>query len=153
MTEPDAIHCDQFLPHPPATVWKALTDPRLHARWWAAGDVRAEVGHHFTLDMGKWGEQPCEVITVEPERLLSYRFARTTIDTTITWRLEPEGNGTRLFLEHAGFDLDTPMGRTAIEGMGRGWPSLLRRLATVLGEGEGEGDGNGNSNGEGEAAG
>ncbi|ATL84840.1 SRPBCC domain-containing protein [Streptomyces samsunensis] len=137
MTEPDAIdaiHCDQFLPHPPSVVWNALTDPRLHARWWAAGDVRAEVGHRFTLDMGPWGEQPCEVIAVEPERLLSYRFAQATLDTTVTWRLEPEGVGTRLFLEHTGFDLDSPLGRKALDGMGRGWPSVLRRLAKLLAE-------------------
>ncbi|MET7932685.1 SRPBCC domain-containing protein [Streptomyces sp. NPDC005322] len=133
-TEPAVIHCDQFLPHPPAAVWKALTDPRLHARWWAAGDVRAEVGHRFTLDMGPFGQQPCEVIAVEPDRLLRYSFAATSLDTTITWRLEPEGNGTRLFLEHAGFDLDSPMGKKAFDGMGHGWPSVLTRLATVLGD-------------------
>jgi hypothetical protein len=46
-------------------------------------------------------------------------------------RLEPEGSGTRLFLEHAGFDLDSPMGKAAFEGMGYGWPSVLKQLATV----------------------
>jgi hypothetical protein len=61
--------------------------------------------------MGKWGNQPCEVTEVEPERLLAYTFAEGSSDTTIVWRLEPEGVGTRLFLQHKGFDLDTPMGR------------------------------------------
>lgn len=110
-TDPAVINCEQFIPHPPAAVWKALTDPDLHARWWAAGDVRPVVGHRFTLDMGKWGLQPCEVLTVEPERLLRYSFASGTLDTTITWRLRSEGTGTRLFLEHAGFDLDSPWAR------------------------------------------
>src|ERR1044072_2011886 len=126
---PGVIHCDQFIAPPPATVWKALTDPELHARWWAAGDVRPVVGHHFTLDMGKWGQQPCEVLAVEPERLLRYSFASGTLDTTITWRLQPEGTGTRLFLEHSGFDLDSPLGRTALDGMGNGWPGVLRGIA------------------------
>lgn len=132
MTEPAVIHCDQFLTHPPAVVWRALTDPEQHARWWAAGDVRPEVGHRFTLDMGSWGLQPCEVLDVEPERLLRYSFAGGSLDTTVTWRLEAEGTGTRLFLEHAGFDLDSPIGKTAFDGMGAGWPKLLKRIEGAL---------------------
>ncbi|MFJ9361168.1 SRPBCC family protein [Streptomyces mirabilis] len=132
-TDPTVINCEQFIAHPPAAVWKALTDPELHARWWAAGDVRPVVGHRFTLDMGQWGQQPCEVLTVEPKRLLRYSFASGTLDTTITWRLQSEGTGTRLFLEHAGFDLDSPLGKAAVEGMGNGWPGLLRRIESVLG--------------------
>ncbi|APE25225.1 MULTISPECIES: SRPBCC family protein [Streptomyces] len=131
-TDLRTIQCDQFIAHPPQAVWRALTDPELHARWWAAGDVRAEVGHRFTLDMGQWGRQECEVLAVEPERLLSYSFAPGSLDTTITWRLEPEGTGTRLFLDHAGFDLDSPLGKAAFEGMGRGWPALLRRIEKML---------------------
>lgn len=134
MSDTPAIHCDQFLPHPPAAVWKALTDPDLHARWWAAGDVRPVVGHRFTLDMGPWGVQPCEVLAADPERLLRYSFAEGSLDTTITWRLEPEGTGTRLFLTHEGFDLDSPMGRAALDGMGEGWPHVLTRLAKTLDE-------------------
>jgi uncharacterized protein YndB with AHSA1/START domain len=132
VTEPGTIHRDQFLSHPPARVWQALTDPELHARWWAAGDVRPVVGHRFTLDMGSWGQQPCEVLEVVPERLLRYSFAEGSLDSTLTWRLEPEGTGTRLFLEHSGLDLDSPMGRQAFEGMGRGWPGILRNMDKAL---------------------
>lgn len=132
MTEQPVIRCDQFLPHPPAVVWTALTDPDLLARWWAPGDVKPVVGHRFTLDMGGWGVQPCEVTAVDPERLLSIRFAEETLDTVITWRLEPEGTGTRLLLEHGGFDLDSPMGRQAYEGMGKGWPGVLARIDRAL---------------------
>ncbi|MFF9510803.1 SRPBCC domain-containing protein [Streptomyces sp. NPDC014724] len=134
MTESNTITCEKFLPHPPAAVWKALTDPDLHARWWAAGDVEPVVGHRFTLDMGGFGSQPCEVTEVDEQRLLAYRFAEGTLDTTITWELRPEGEGTRLVLTHAGFDLDSPMGRQAYDGMGKGWPHVLGRLDTVLGE-------------------
>jgi uncharacterized protein YndB with AHSA1/START domain len=135
MTEPAAIHCDQFLPQPPDVVWRALTEPELLARWWAAGDVRPVVGHRFTLDMGPWGRQPCEVLEVVPERLLRYSFAEGSLDSTLTWRLEPEGHGTRLLLEHAGLDLDSPLGRQAYEGMGRGWPTVLASFAKAAAEG------------------
>jgi uncharacterized protein YndB with AHSA1/START domain len=132
MTERGLIQLVRHLNHPPAKVWAALTDPALHARWWAAGDVKPLKGHRFALDMGRWGQQPCEVIAVEPERLLSYSFAAGTLDTTITWRLEPEGTGTRLSLEHKGFDMDSPLGRQALEGMGQGWPSVIDRLDKTL---------------------
>ena len=124
-----SIECDQFIARPPAAVWRVLTEPGLHAKWWAAGDIKPEVGHRFTLDMGSWGVQQCEILDVEPEKLLRYTFAEGVLDTTITWRLEPEGDGTRLFLTHDGF----PPGSTALEGMGRGWPGLLRRIEDVAG--------------------
>jgi uncharacterized protein YndB with AHSA1/START domain len=79
--------------HPPSKVWEALTDPKLHALWWAAGDVRPVVGHRFELDMGSWGKQSCEVLEAEHERLLKYRFATGTLDTIITWQLIPENGG------------------------------------------------------------
>jgi uncharacterized protein YndB with AHSA1/START domain len=120
-----SIEVDQFIGRSPATVWRALTEPELLARWWAAGDIKPVVGHRFTLNMGEWGDQPCEVLDVEPEKLLRYTFAEGDLDTTITWRLEPEGDGTRLFLEHAGFHEGT---QAALEGMGNGWPGLLRRI-------------------------
>ena len=132
MTEPGVVRLSQFINHPPARVWRALTDPALHAKWWAAGDIKAEIGHRFTLDMGKWGQQPCEVIAVDPEKMLSYSFAPGTLDTTITWRLEEDHGGTRLQLEQSGFDLDSPMGKMAYEGMGRGWPAILARIEDMI---------------------
>jgi uncharacterized protein YndB with AHSA1/START domain len=133
-TDPAVIECEKFFAHSPAVVWAALTDPEKVARWWAPGDVRPVVGHRFALDMGKWGMQQCEVIEVEPERLLAYRFAEGVLDTTITWRLRPEGHGTRLFLEQAGFDLESPLGREAYEGMGEGWPHVVGAIGRVLDE-------------------
>jgi uncharacterized protein YndB with AHSA1/START domain len=132
MSNPATIHVEHVYAHPPAAVWKALTDPALHGRWWAAGDVRPVVGHRFELDMGPWGKQKCEVLEVVPERRLKYLFAAGSLDTTITWELEPEGNGTRLKLTQEGFDLESPMGRQALEGMKSGWPGLLARMESVL---------------------
>ena len=133
MTEANVIRCDQFIAHPPAVVWSALTDPALHARWFVPGDVAPIVGHTFTLDMGPWGQQPCEVLAVEPEQMIRYSFAGPSLDTIITWRLEPEGNGTRLFLEHAGFDLDSAMGKAAFDNMGHGWPEILLGIEPTIG--------------------
>lgn len=134
MTE--TIHVDQFLAQPPAKVWRMLTEPDRLARWWATGDIRPEVGHRFTLDMGAWGKQPCRVTEVDPERLLSYTFGEGGVDWAITWRLVEEGSGTRLFLEHSGFDLSDPQQQSAFTNMSRGWagavlPKLARELEEV----------------------
>lgn len=132
MTTPAVIQLDHFYPHPPAAVWRALTTPELLAKWWAPGDVRAEVGHEFDLDMGQWGKQKCKVLAVEPERMLRYVFAAGRLDTIITFALAAEGNGTRLTLTHEGFDLDSPMSKMAFEGMKPGWPGVLARIEPVL---------------------
>lgn len=128
MIEEPVIRLSQYVDHPPERVWAALTQPELLARWWAPGDIRPEVGHSFTLDMGKWGLQPCTVLEVEPLRFIAYSFG----DMTVSWRIEAEGRGTRLSLEHSGFDMDSPLGRMAFEMMGKGWPAVLARIAPAL---------------------
>ena len=53
--------------------------------------------------------------------------------TTVTWRLEPEGRGTRLFPDHEGFDLTDPFQQMAHRSMGGGWRSgVLRELVALL---------------------
>ncbi|MFD2351213.1 SRPBCC domain-containing protein [Nonomuraea ferruginea] len=124
-----SISVDQFIPAPPAKVWDALTKPELLARWWAPGDVSAVVGHRFHLQMPGWGSVPCEVLEAEPYERLVYTFNTTW---TLTWRLVAEGKGTRLLLEHSGFDLDDKRDRAAFERMGKGWQgTVLPRLAEV----------------------
>lgn len=132
MTLPARIELEQIYPHPPSAIWRALTEPELHAKWWAAGDVRPVVGHEFTLDMGPWGKQPCKVLAVTFERLFQYTFASDTLGTTITWSLTEQEGGTRLKLIHEGFDLESPMAKAAFEGMKNGWPGVLIRLGNVF---------------------
>ncbi|MFO0728529.1 MAG: SRPBCC domain-containing protein [Myxococcota bacterium] len=133
MSDKRAIEVEHYYRHPPAAVWRALTTPELHAKWWAPGDVRPIVGHRFELDMGAYGKQPCEVVEVEPERLFKYRFAAGSLDTLLSWTLIPEGEGTRLWMRQEGFDLDSPLGKAAFEGMKPGWPKVLGNLERLLG--------------------
>jgi uncharacterized protein YndB with AHSA1/START domain len=142
-TDPNTINIDELLPYPPAKVWKVLTDPELLSRWLMPNDFKLEVGHRFTFQtrpipsVGFDGVILCKVLGFEVERMLRISWGGGGLDTTVTWRLEPEGHGTRLFLEHAGFDLDDPNQWSAIRGMGNGWRSqvfpamipLLRELS------------------------
>ena len=130
MSDIRSVNVDQFIAAPREEVWAALTQPDLLARWWVPGDIAPVVGHRFILQMGQWGEIPCEIVEAREPELLVYTFNTTW---TLTWELVAEGSGTRLMFEHAGFDLDDPQGRYAFEGMGIGWrDAVLPRLATVV---------------------
>ena len=133
------IAIDQYLAHPPAQVWRTLTDPELLARWLMPNDFAPVVGHRFTFhtkprpDLGFDGTVHCEVLELTPERLLRLAWRGGRLDSTVTWTLRPEGKGTRLFLEHAGFDPDDPTAQLSRRIMGGGWRSMiLRRLAELL---------------------
>src|SRR5262252_1019901 len=100
------IRVEEFLPHPVAKVWRALTDAELLARWLMLNDFKLELGHRFTFQtaplpaVGLDGVIHCEVLTIEPLHLLwlSWRGGRG-LDSILTWRLEPENAGTRLIVE------------------------------------------------------
>ena len=128
----NTIRLKRHFPHRADAVWAALTTPELLARWWAPGDIAPTPGHRFTMDMGSWGQQQCEVLTVEPGTSISFLFAEGSLNTTVTWTLETVEYGTVLHLEHAGFRLGTPMGEQAFHGMGNGWPGVLSRIDDVL---------------------
>lgn len=133
MTGQNTIEVDQFLPHPPARVWRALTDPELLARWLMPNTFQPRVGHQFILDAGEHGRTHCEVLALEHERLLRISWRNDPLDTIVTWRLAPEGTGTRLLLEHTGFDTADATQRAALDAMDRGWNgSIIRALEQTL---------------------
>lgn len=129
------------LPHPPAKVWRALTDPKLLARWLLKTDFAPVVGRAFRFErdpMPGWdGVIQCEVIESEELRLLSYSWRALGVDTVVTWHLEPIPVGTRLRLEQKGFD---PEHKQAWGGALAGWrhmagvglPAVLEELGQLL---------------------
>jgi uncharacterized protein YndB with AHSA1/START domain len=102
-------------PHPAATVWRAVVDPELVARWTVTGrsgrpdGFVPKVGTKFQL-IGKpvpgWrGIVDCEVLEVDEPRLLRYtwRGEENGKVTIVTYRIEPRSDGTRFTFEHTGF--------------------------------------------------
>jgi uncharacterized protein YndB with AHSA1/START domain len=133
------VRVDEFLAHPPARVWRALTDPGLLARWLMPNDFRPAVGHAFTFRTdprpaaGFDGIVHCQVLAIEPERLLRISWRGGPLDTTVTWTLVPEGRGTRLFLVHDGFDPGDPGQQLTRRILGQGWRSnVLAALQAAL---------------------
>ncbi len=47
--ETQSIAMEYDLPHPPAKVWRALTEPELLAAWLMVNNMRPLVGHSFTF--------------------------------------------------------------------------------------------------------
>ncbi|MBW4721450.1 SRPBCC domain-containing protein [Saccharothrix sp. SC076] len=130
------------MPHPPHRVWRVLTDPELLARWLMPNDFALEVGRRFTFRgeaipaVRFGGTVHCEVLAYEVERMLRISWDDPGDDnrlrSTVTWRLEPEGRGTRLFLAHDGFDEHNPVHRLSRRILGGGWVGVLRKLGAVV---------------------
>jgi uncharacterized protein YndB with AHSA1/START domain len=141
MTETLTIQIDQYLPYAPAQIWKALTDPDLLGRWLMPNDFKLEIGHHFTfknvpIPSVKFdGIAYCEVLDFEIERKLHISWAargENGLNSTVTWRLEPEDSGTHLFMEHAGFDPENPLQQRAHQMMSHGWLHSPQHIAEIL---------------------
>ena len=138
-----SIALDEYLPHAPAQVWRALTEPELLARWlMPPTDFQLKVGHRFTFQgtpvprVQFSGIVRCEVLSFEVERSLCYSWVdhsgENDLRSIVTWRLEPEGQGTHLFLVHDGFDPEHPLQQLSYQIMSGGWGRLMRQLVELF---------------------
>src|SRR6185503_16282505 len=88
------------LAHPPAKVWKAITDPE-HLREWAPFDSDRNLSAVGTAKLTTVGA-PTPLVTetqvkrAEAPKLLEFNWG----GQDIRWELEPQGSGTRLTLWH-----------------------------------------------------
>ena len=94
---------------PPERVWRALTQREELAQWLMDNDFEANPGHKFRFHdkprPGFEGTVNCEVIEIDAPRRLAYRWISGELHTIVRFLLEPApGGGTRLILEHSGFE-------------------------------------------------
>lgn len=135
------IRCEYDLTERPSKVWRALTDADLLSVWLMPNDIRAEVGHRFTFRgqprPGWDGIIHCEVLEVVLEQRLVYSWrggssqqdTANHLDTVVAWTLMPTAEGTKLLLEHSGFE---PEG-FAFQAMSQGWKGkVAQRLNDML---------------------
>ena len=54
------------------------------------------------------------------------------VGTRVSFRLEPDGEGTRVLLEHSGFDVSQPWAEQALRGAELGWAKMLKQLPAVV---------------------
>jgi uncharacterized protein YndB with AHSA1/START domain len=141
MTVENTVRREIHLPHSREKVWEALTDRALLAEWLHPNDFEARVGHRFSFHVPAKPEVnfpglivQSEVLELEPpaKLVLAWNAADPVADTRVSFRLEADGPGTRLYLEHSGFNLDHPFGKHARKGAEHGWGEMLARLGEVL---------------------
>lgn len=139
------IEVDEFLPHPPEKVWRALTEPGLIARWLMENDFKAIVGHQFQMRgipvpaVGFSGLVASEVLDLDAGKRLciSWRDANSgnNLNSKVTWSISPEDHGTRLVLIHEGFNPAEPTHIASHRIMSGGWRNhVLPRLGQTLAE-------------------
>jgi uncharacterized protein YndB with AHSA1/START domain len=135
----NTIRREVVIPQSREQVWRALTDSAALAEWMYPNDFEPRVGHRFTFRVpanpkaGFDGVVRCEVLECEPPPLLGYSWSGgPVVGTQVSYRLEPEGDGTRAFFEHSGFDLSQPWGEQALRGAEFGWEKMLERLVGVV---------------------
>lgn len=136
----NTIRREIVMPQPQVQVWEAITESDTLAEWMYPNNFEPRVGHKFSFHvppnpkMNFDGlEVQCEVLVCEPPSTLVFSWtAGGLVDTRVSFRLERDGQGTRLFFEHAGFDLTLPHGTQAFKGAEYGWAKMLKQLATLL---------------------
>ncbi|MEV4219111.1 SRPBCC family protein [Nonomuraea sp. NPDC049725] len=121
------IRFERRLPHPPARVWSALTDPAQQGEWLPGVTLRPEPGSTVTFDFGDEGRAEGAVLAVEPGRLVEHTWLWPgETESRVRWELSPDGDGTRLVLLHR------PVRREPAADYRAGWHAMLDSLHAHL---------------------
>jgi uncharacterized protein YndB with AHSA1/START domain len=135
LTETRSVVVEREIAHPPEKLWRALTQPHLIEEWLMKNDFKPSVGHRFNL-RGDWGGVlDCEVLAVEPNRMLSYTWnfahddAAFNLTSVVTFTLTPTNTGTHLRMEQTGFRTGQ---KQAYGGAKVGWQQFFAKLEQVL---------------------
>lgn len=137
---PDRVERTVEVPHPPATVWAALTTAAGLASWFGeeasidlrpGGAAQMSWKNGFTVDM--------RVERVEEPRVFGYTWQIYGLPkddprrTYVEFTLEPVGEGTRLTVVETGFaQLPQDVYGAAYDGNTKGWMSELDELLQYL---------------------
>lgn len=133
----DVIIKEHVFNHPIDKVWDAISRAEEISIWFIKADFKAEKGYQYTFTASE--EKGCLTITGEVKKpdpyVLSYTWIvqDTSIETTVTWRLESIDEGTKLYLEHSG--ISNYGGETAIkmfESFAGGWSNCVNELSSYL---------------------
>ena len=121
-------------PRAPETVWRALTNSAALAEWMYPNDFEPRVGHRFTFRVPPKPQLEnglvvrCEVVTCVPPTELAFTWVVDDfLDTRVSYRLEADGDGTRVLFEHTGFEQ-----KPAFKGAEYGWNMMHGQLARVI---------------------
>ncbi|GAA3595950.1 hypothetical protein GCM10022419_094050 [Nonomuraea rosea] len=112
------LRMQRRLPHPPAKVWRAITQPEHLAHWFPA-NITID-GDRITYGFGPQGH----ITELDPPHV----FAHTWGDDELRWELHPDGDGSILTLTHTFTDLHGAASFAA------GWHTCIQALLAHLDE-------------------
>ena len=132
-TSSRSVVIERKLSHPPAKVWRALTQGALIEEWLMKNDFQAVVGHRFSFRQEPnqyWnGIVECEVTVVEPNQRLAYRWGALGLESLVNWTLTPVDGGVLLRMEQSGFRPDQEQN---YRGAQYGWKGFMDKLEQVI---------------------
>lgn len=137
MTTPEtrSVVIEREMPFPPEKIWRALTEGALIKEWLLENDFQPEVGHRFNFrapPMPQWnGVIDCEVLAIEPNKKLSYRWDSMGLESVVVFTLAATKGGTLVRMEQSGFRPDQEF---AYKGAGYGWQKFIGALERVVAE-------------------
>ena len=134
------IQREILIPQPREQVWRAITDSATLAEWMYPNDFEPRVGHQFTFRVPPNPKVNfdgllvrCEVLECDAPNQLAFSWsAAGLVDTRVSFRLEPEGEETRVLFEHSGFEINESFGEQAFKGAEFGWAKMLKQLVDVV---------------------
>jgi uncharacterized protein YndB with AHSA1/START domain len=125
---------EKVFPHPPAKLWRALTESPLLAQWLLNNDFEPVVGRKFQFradPVPNWnGIVDCEVLVVDPLKQLSYSWGSLGPGSVVLFTLTPAEGGTHVRMEQSGFRPDQ---EAAYKGANYGWQKFLGNLERIAG--------------------
>jgi uncharacterized protein YndB with AHSA1/START domain len=130
------LHFEIVYPHTREKVWRALTDPVAIAEWLMPNNFEPRIGHKFQFRThpapGFDGIIDSEVLELDPPSRLVYTWSNGKLDTRVIWTLQVTQEGTRLILDHTGFE--GLGGWMLSKALGQGWRSkkLAQKLPAYL---------------------
>ena len=126
-----------------ASVWKALTDPEVMAKWFgdSVGFAALEPGATGSIDWDDYGSFPIEITEVVPEASFGFRWSGIPAEeldeysTHVRFTISDAGTGTDVTVIESGFDTlpgGTRYRRERLEQNREGWDVEIDELALLL---------------------
>jgi uncharacterized protein YndB with AHSA1/START domain len=118
------------------SVWNAISKQEEISKWFLSADFQAKKGYQYTFTSPKEDCSPIvgEVKSADPYTLIyTWIILGTEIETEVKWILEPNGNGTKLTLEHSGISNYGDVNAIKMfEDFNGGWDNCLNGLSHFL---------------------
>ena len=125
------IELEHFYPHPVSNVWDAISKQEAISTWFIQADFQAEEGYGYTFTH----EQTTitgTVLKASPPSELTYTWVVGGVETTVSWMLSAQENGTLLKLIHTGIEKYGESAAVMFGNFEGGWNNCIAELESYL---------------------